>query len=478
MKSELKVGIFVFIGILFLFFLTTQVGTFKNLSKEGYTLYADLDNAAGLEENSKVKANGIDVGFVKSLNIVGNKIRLNMFIYKGIKLPADSELQAMQSSMLGGKYVAINLGTDETLLDNGSVIKSKKELATITEASDSMASAADEFKAFISEFREIMDTNAREDLKHTFSNLEVITDELKKFTQLGSLQKTADNFNLMAIGLSETSFKFSRSADMINAKLPQIMANLDQVMKDLRASTVHLKNKIPDLADKFRKIGDDLDNIISENRAPLNNTLVSADSFFSTGDETFTKIDDLLTMVDKVKLEVGMHTEWMSSDEYAKGYLNLNYIPSDTKQYQFSVVGMDDYSNMDDDGKLIAPRDHEESNILFSAQLVKRFDSVALRAGLIESTVGAGIDYFMFNDKLKTSAQIYDFSMEEDIRNENPHAKIGARYTLLKHLDLFGGYDNFLNSDADNAYIGLGVRFFDDDLKKLIMTQSLGSMAK
>ena len=103
MKNEAKVGVFVFISILLLFFLTTQVGSFKNLSKTGYTLYTNLDNAAGLESNSKVKANGIDVGYIESLNIEGNHIRVKLFLNEDVKLPLDSVLTPMQESMLGGK---------------------------------------------------------------------------------------------------------------------------------------------------------------------------------------------------------------------------------------------------------------------------------------------------------------------------------------------------------------------------------------
>jgi phospholipid/cholesterol/gamma-HCH transport system substrate-binding protein len=167
----------------------------------------------------------------------------------------------------------------------------------------------------------------------------------------------------------------------------------------------------------------------------------------------------------------------MDSDEYAKGYLNLNYIPSSTKSYRFSVAGMDDYSRMDDSGSLILPKKHESSKILISAQIAKRFDDVVLRTGIIENGVGAGMDYYLFDDKLEASAEVFDFNAENDIRGSSPHAKVSLRYNYLKHLDFYGGYDNFLNERAKNAYIGVGIRFFDDDLKKLIMSQSLGAYA-
>ncbi len=477
MKSEVKVGIAVFIGIVLLFFLTTQVGSFKNFSKKGYSIFTELEDAAGLEKNSKVKANGIDVGYIENLAIDGNHIKATLFINEGVKLPVDSLLTPMQASMLGGKYAGIRLGSSHQMLQQGEKILSAKGLASINKASDSMTEAADEFKAFIVDFRKVFDAQSRDNLRDTFANLESITQELKAFTKLNTLKSSADNFNHMATALADTSEKFSKTAETLNGKLPAIMSNLDSLVKDLKVASAQLKSKIPTLADKFTQIGDDLKAILDKNRQPLNDSLNSASAFFATGEDTFAKVDTLLDTIDKVQLEVAMHSEWMSEDSYNKGYLSLDYRPSDTKSYKFDIAGMDDYSRLNEKGEVIEPRLHEETDLLFSAQISKRFDDLALRAGLIENTFGAGFDYYALDDTLKTSAELYDMNAENDVRGENPHAKVSARYTMLKHLDFYGGVDNFLNSDASNVFVGLGVRFYDDDLKTLIISQGLGSMA-
>jgi len=477
MKSEVKVGVFVFVGIVLLFFLTTQVGSFKNFSKEGYLLFVNLENAAGLEKNSKVKANGIDIGYIDALEIDGDHVKATLFVNEGVALPDDSVLAPMQESMLGGKYAGIKLGTSKTMLKANESVASSKALASINKASDSMMDAADEFKAFIIDFREVFDANSRDNLQNTFANLEAITHELKEFTKLNKLNDTTENFNKMAIALAHTSEKFADTADILNSKLPAIMVNLDSLVKDLKVASQELKTKIPTLADKFTQIGDNLQAILDENKKPLNASLSSANAFFATGEETFSKVDALLETIDKVQLEVAMHSEWMSQDSYNKGFLSLNYRPSDTKSYKFDIAGMDDYSRLDENKVLIKPTLHEETDLLISAQIAKRFDDIEVRAGLIENTFGAGFDYYMLHDTLKTSADLFDINAENDVRGENPHAKVSARYTLLKHLDFYGGVDNFLNTDATNLFLGLGVRFYDDDLKTLIISQGLGSMA-
>jgi phospholipid/cholesterol/gamma-HCH transport system substrate-binding protein len=477
-KSEAKVGFFVFLGLVMLFLLATQVGSFKNLSKEGYHIYADIDNVAGLDVNSKIKANGIDIGYIEDLKISGDKVRTSMFIYKGMQIPSNSTVRPLQESMLGGKYVALTLGNEKTFLKDGDMIKSGPRLADINDASNAITETAIEFKALASEIRDVLNGPSRENLRLTFANLEKITAELKKFTQLDELKKTSDNFNSMAVKLSETGDSFKKVAETINVKLPTILKNLDILVKDLKYTSSEIRAKVPRIAEKFEKVESDIETLISENKVPVHNAINAADSFFSSGTETFDKVDDLLNNINKVQLEVSMYEEYLANDDSTKGYFELNYIPSDTKQFKFEVANMDDYTNRDDSGNLIEPKKHDEGKLLFSAQIAKRYDDLVLRAGVIENTGGLGADYYFLNDKLKTSAQVHDFNAVYDIRGTKPHAKVSARYTFLKHLDLYGGYDNFLNKDADNAYVGLGVRFFDDDLKTLIMSQSLGSMAK
>jgi phospholipid/cholesterol/gamma-HCH transport system substrate-binding protein len=87
---------------------------------------------------------------------------------------------------------------------------------------------------------------------------------------------------------------------------------------------------------------------------------------------------------------------------------------------------------------------------------------------LIDSTGGLGVDYFMYNDKIRLRSEIYDFNAVNDIRGNNAHARIEARYKTLKHLNFYAGYDNFLNKDAANLYLGIGIGFKDDDLKQLL----------
>ncbi len=485
MKKEAKVGFFVFIGLFFLFILSTQVNKFVNFGKEGYPLYSYIKDAAGLDKNAKVKINGIEGGFLKDMQIDKNKVKLELFIYKGIKIPKDSMLELTQDSMLSGKYPQIILGNSNEYLKPGDVIEKHKELLGFDSASDRIAKAADEFKAFIHEFRETMDEKSRENLKKTFANLEKITQELKMFVKLKDLNKTMNRFNSMAESLAKAGNKFGRMSDefkrtayILNKRLPEILKKIDQLSSDLKSVGSNAKEKLPKLLDRFSEVGADLEDVLKSNKNSLGNAIKSADEFFSKGGETFDTIGEYINSLANIELEVGLRGEYMFDDKYNKSYFTLNYRPNATRSYIFEATSMDNYSRMDNFGHVILPKKHEKSKMLISAEIAKRYDDLQIRAGIIENTGGVGADYYMWHDKLKASVELFDFNAENDVRGSSPHLKTSVRFTMLRHIDTYLGVDNILNNRSRNMFLGFGVHFVDNDLKLLLGSSNVGSFVK
>jgi phospholipid/cholesterol/gamma-HCH transport system substrate-binding protein len=71
---------------------------------------------------------------------------------------------------------------------------------------------------------------------------------------------------------------------------------------------------------------------------------------------------------------------------------------------------------------------------------------------------------------VKLTLEAYDFNAENDLRASEAHLKLGMRYRFLKHLEMYVGWDNFLNSKADNVYLGFGASFTEDSMKYLLGT--------
>lgn len=123
---ELGTGLFVFMGILALFFLTTRVTTFDAYSGEdGYELTARFDQIGTLKTRSPVSIAGVQIGRVTAIDFDVERLEavVTMRIasrYAGI--PNDSDASILTSGILGGQYIGLQPGgSDETFRDGDEI---------------------------------------------------------------------------------------------------------------------------------------------------------------------------------------------------------------------------------------------------------------------------------------------------------------------------------------------------------------------
>ena len=488
MKTEAKVGLFVALGLILLFLLSTQVNKFTNLTKKGYEIYALLDDASGLEKNAKVRIKGVDVGYVKNLGLAGKKVKATLFIYRGIKIPDDSVVTLQQQSLLGTKYLSIEPGNSSHYIAAGQTLKRQEEFASFAQTSTTINQAAQEFRAFIKDLRRSIAGKSGHDLQTSIENLQAITQNLKTLIAQNqkNIAQSIENIKQMGAKLSEAGEKFGRmsdkfayTADTINKKLPKILARIDELTLYLRNSGKDLNDKLPDLMNRFASIEDDLHSLIKENKKPLAHTLKSAGDFFENGSSSFKKLDTYLASIGRSQIDVNFRSLYMSDDGYAKDAFGIQYIPSPNKYYILEVTSTDDYSRKDSNGRLIPPKKHEDSKYYVSAEYARRYGDARFRVGLIENTGGVGLDYYFLHDSAKVSVDVYDFNAVNDVRGDKPHVTLLYRQRFLKHLDAYVGADNILNAKARNYMMGVGLDFVDQDMKYLLGTVSgAGSFVK
>jgi len=470
MKTEAKVGLFITIGLVFLFLLSTQVNKFQGLTKKGYEIEAMLTDASGLENHAKVKMKGVEVGYINLIKLYGNTVLVRMKINEGVNIPEDSTIVLAQESLLGGKYINILPGDSEVFLSAEGILKRQKRSASFEEMGTQVASAAKELKYFIHELRQTLNDQSREQLKQTFSNLAKLTKDLKDVVERNkeNIDRLVKNINVAAKQFGNMSSKFSTSADTINADLPNIMTKLENILASFDNVGKTLDTKLPTLADKFESLEDQLDTVIKENKQPLNSALKSVDGFFKKGQGTIDKLDNYLNSVTQSRLDLGMDYFYMANDGQSRGVFRADYMPSYSRHYMIDVVSLPNYSEKDEKGVFLADLDHAESKFYVSAQIGKRYRDFMVRGGLIESTAGFGVDYYLYHDRLKLTLESFDFRAVNDLRANVPHLRALARYRFLKHIDAYVGADNMLNKDSFNVMFGMGVSFEDDRIKYLL----------
>ena len=468
MKPETKVGLFVIVGFLMLFGLTTQVGTFKFGKKDGYPIYVEIPDASGIELNAKVKSRGIDIGTVENLMLKRDMVAISLLINNDIKVPLNSIVSIKQESMLGVKYVDIEFSKDGEYAKSSDILSNTKTYASFDQTSDSVNEAAKKVDKFMARLDNLVAQNEK-NINELIYNFKVVSAEFKETGRMinAKLPQVLDNFE----GVGS---EFKQTGVMVNEKLPKVLDKFENVGNEFETTGKTINEKLPPAMDKFVKIEDTVQGVLDENRETLKSAIKNVDTAFVgmnkasvKVESSFDKLDKYLSSTTKSKLGIEAKVEHMAKDSYNKSYFGIDYSPKPTIHYLADIIATDDYRDAGGGIPKTTPL-HTKGRTIFSAQYGKDFGDARLRGGIIESTGGFGADYFMLNKKLKLSLDGFDFNAYNDVRGDKAHLKSYLTYTMKKHIQLYTGYDNFLNPEARNLFFGLGVKFEDDDLKYLL----------
>jgi phospholipid/cholesterol/gamma-HCH transport system substrate-binding protein len=120
----------------------------------------------------------------------------------------------------------------------------------------------------------------------------------------------------------------------------------------------------------------------------------------------------------------------------------------------------------------------ERNSIRFGLQFGKIFGDLALRVGMIDGFAGMGADYdFPFkSDKVRwvTTFEGFDFrgfnrrGPNKFHQDKRPHLKWLNRMFLMRNIYFTFGADDFISKQNANAFVGVGMRFGDDDVKYVL----------
>ncbi len=105
-------------GVFFTFVYTTSgIGS----GSDGYRVVAEFQNVEGVSPGTDVRMSGIKVGTVvdQSLDSDTFQALLTLSIDDTIKLPEDSSAKITSEGLLGSKFVALEAGGSQTMLENG-----------------------------------------------------------------------------------------------------------------------------------------------------------------------------------------------------------------------------------------------------------------------------------------------------------------------------------------------------------------------
>jgi phospholipid/cholesterol/gamma-HCH transport system substrate-binding protein len=491
-STETKVGLFALLILSILTYMTFRVSGTEWFRKGGYTLYVDFHNVAGLDERTRIKIAGVDAGIIDDITLKGSVAHVKLRIFPGIEIYRDAVASIKSTGLLGDKYLEIKPGTAGPPLKEGDTIKYVQEPVDIERVVKNLVDVTDSIIKLTENINDIFGAEeTRTSLKETARNLSRITENLNKSIVVNDqkLRETLDGIkNLTASlqqlvnenreGITTSVTNISKAAETFRTEAPVLIERLNSMAEELRGLIQEGK---PRLLSIVQKTDETLDNVksitekINRGEGTLGK-LVTDESLYNSVNSAAKGVERTIAKIERFRTYLTFRGEYLSELSDGKGYFYLTLKPRPDKYYILGIVG-DPIGRVTTtetittrNGITTVEKEEEiEKRIEFTAQFAKRFDNTALRIGITENTFGVGADQFFLDDRLKLSADIWDFGNDEE-GAKNPHLKIGIDYNIYNGLFISGGIDNILNSKWRGLFIGGGVTFEDEDFKYLFGT--------
>lgn len=124
---EIGTGLFIFLGLAAVFFLTTRAtGLSSQLDEDAYEVTARFENVGSLKDRAPVSMSGVTIGRVTSVEFDAERLEAIVTIKingKYNQIPDDSDASILTSGLLGSQYIGLQAGGSDTFLESGSEIE-------------------------------------------------------------------------------------------------------------------------------------------------------------------------------------------------------------------------------------------------------------------------------------------------------------------------------------------------------------------
>mgnify|MGYP001595112230 FL=1 len=121
---ETAVGLFCFIGLLCVGYLTIKLGKMEIIGSEYYHLEAQFESVTGLKVGSRVELAGVPIGKVEAIYLEPQRqmAKVRLKIEGNVELTDDVIASVKTAGLIGDKYIKLLPGGSDITLQNGDMI--------------------------------------------------------------------------------------------------------------------------------------------------------------------------------------------------------------------------------------------------------------------------------------------------------------------------------------------------------------------
>ncbi len=448
---EFKVGILVVVVSALIGGMSLKVAESPNLLSRSKKYWFEVDDAGGLVKNSAVKMAGIKVGVIDDIKLSDGRARVHVMVDKDVPITSSAQVELRADGILGDKHVELIPGkVGDSPLETGEIssVANKASLDKVMEQIGDIASS-------LKEVSEVIADAAKEGNKQTaigriVLNIEKLTEDLANITD--------GNKNKINVIIDQVHGITQTLDELINDDSPEgFRTAWSSAVEGLKNFDKTLQNT-REITDKLNSGEGTLGKLINDDDTAdnLNNTMESINAF--------------LGGIGSMEMSIDFRNEFLTTVDQSKSFFNVRIQPGLDRYYELGIVDsptgvttvVDSTVN---DGPTTTTTTTNRNKTKFNLLFAKNFWDFTIKGGLIESAGGVGVDYFMFDKKLRLSIESFDF---QDLK-----LRAFFRYQVLRGIYIVGGGDELADSDRRSAFIGAGVFITNDDLRTLAAAISL-----
>lgn len=129
------IGLFVFVGLVCVGYLTIRLGKVEWFGGETYRLHARFSSVSGLKKGGAVEIAGVQVGQVDKVDLDQQRMAADVWmkIRKGVQLDEDAIASIKTTGLIGDKYIKLTPGGSDRILENGGSITETEPVMDIEE---------------------------------------------------------------------------------------------------------------------------------------------------------------------------------------------------------------------------------------------------------------------------------------------------------------------------------------------------------
>lgn len=455
---------------------------------DGYVVYALMSDAVGIAKHSQVRVAGIPVGAIQDVRLEGNVARIDIRVKEDVPLYEDASVHKVSSSLLGEYYLAISPGTSgRRKLVDGDRINTVVEATTTDQILKEVGAITQDVKRITEALAASVGTDqGRENIRDTLQNLAEVTDALNRTVRENreSIRNIFQNVeSITAEGRPE-----------IREILENVRVTTEEVRGFVARSTgteggepgtqgAAQAGEIRQILEKVNRASTSLESALS-NIDQVTGRLERGEGTLGrlTRDEKL--IDEVEGVAESVGEFVGglsrlqtilvLRTDYQFLSSTVKNYVELRLQPREDKYYLIEVVNdprgltryeqtVVDTDNPNEPAHYRELRTVTTNALRFSLQFAQSFGPFTGRFGIKESTGGVGLDLLLFEDRFELRQDLFGFG--EVVL---PRWRLSLGYEFVNRLWLLGGVDDVLSDVRRDYFVGLQLKFNDEDLKTIL----------